>query len=90
MNPIYLFVHLRYPQESEDSMTAPIRKASRGSLCSQSASQAPLGAAAQPLEKAPPPAGELKLLTYSAFEHLSALHLFSECPNTCLMVIYFR
>lgn len=30
--------------------------------------------------------GEVKVLTYSALEHLSSLYLYAECPNTCLMV----
>lgn len=30
--------------------------------------------------------GEVKVLTYSALEHLSSLFLYAECPNTCLMV----
>ncbi|XP_037781820.1 uncharacterized protein LOC119578156 isoform X1 [Penaeus monodon] len=29
--------------------------------------------------------GEVKVLTYSALEHLSSLFLYAECPNTCLM-----
>ncbi|XP_042860073.1 pleckstrin homology domain-containing family M member 2-like isoform X3 [Penaeus japonicus] len=29
--------------------------------------------------------GEVKVLTYSALEHLSSLYLYAECPNTCLM-----